>query len=322
MSNRGIDISTFQKGLNLQSVKNHGYNFVMLRAGFTGYGTGVSYNKDDTFENFYNQAKNVGLNVGAYWYSCANTYEKGVNEANYMYNNCLKGKQFEYPIAIDVEDLHWQIQNKEGTTQAIIGFCETLENLGYYVIIYANSNWFNNVINTNKLVDYDKWIAQWSDTEPNFMTHGMWQNSSTGYIDGIQVDTDYSYYDYPEIMKNKGLNGYGNLDNNQNVVVAGQIQYYTVQSGDTLSAIAQRYNTTYQKIASDNGISNPDLIYPGQVLAITGPIEELQYYTVQSGDTLSEIAQRYNTTYQKIANDNGISNPNLIYPGQVLKIVR
>ena len=43
-------------------------------------------------------------------------------------------------------------------------------------------------------------------------------------------------------------------------------------------------------------------------------------YTVKNGDTLSEIAQKYNTTYQKIAKDNNIENPNLIYPNQKLVI--
>ena len=43
-------------------------------------------------------------------------------------------------------------------------------------------------------------------------------------------------------------------------------------------------------------------------------------YVVKKGDTLSGIAKRFGTTYQKIASDNGIANPNLIYPGQELKI--
>lgn len=101
---------------------------------------------------------------------------------------------------------------------------------------------------------------------------------------------------------------------------------YTVVRGDTLSGIASRYGTTYQKIASDNGISNPNLIYPGQVLKIysgnggnSGGGGET-VYTVVAGDTLSGIAAKYGTTYQKIAADNGIANPNLIYPGQTLVI--
>ena len=102
---------------------------------------------------------------------------------------------------------------------------------------------------------------------------------------------------------------------------------YTVKSGDTLSAIAAKYGTTYQKIASDNGISNPNKIYPGQVLKINGATNNTtntqdvsKTYTVKSGDTLSAIAVKYGTTYQEIARKNGIANPNKIYPGQVLKI--
>jgi len=97
---------------------------------------------------------------------------------------------------------------------------------------------------------------------------------------------------------------------------------YTVVSGDTLSGIAAKFGTTYQKLAQINGIENPDLIYPGQVLKLTGTAaaSSAVYYTVKKGDTLSEIASRYGTTYQKLAKENGIKNPNLIYPGQKLRI--
>ena len=320
---KGIDISTFQKGLNLTSAKNQGFEFVMIRAGFTGYGIGVSLNKDDMFEEFYRQCKAIGLKVGAYWYSCANTYEKGVNEAKYMYENCLKGKQFEYPIAIDVEDEHWQIQDKNGTSKAIQGFCETLENLGYYVVVYANTNWFNNHINLEMIKNYDKWIAQWSENAPNVsFSYNLWQNSASGYIDGINVDTDVSYIDFESVIKNKGLNGYNENSNNQNNNTNNSSEItYIVKAGDTLSAIAQRYGTTYQKIASDNNIKNPDLIYVGQPLKIYTNVSEITYI-VKAGDTLSAIAQRYGTTYQKIASDNNIENPNLIYIGQELRILR
>ena len=208
MATKGLDISTYQKGINFDSIKNSGWNFLILRAGFTGWGTGVNYNKDDCFEDFYKQAKARGINVGAYWYSCANTKQKGIDEANFMYNNCLKGKQFEYPIYIDVEDEHHQIKTKSGTTDAIIGFCETLENLGYYVGIYANSNWFKNYIETSRLNDYDKWLAQWTSSQPNFMSYGVWQNSSSGAVGNKTVDTNYSYKDYPTIIKNGGFNGF------------------------------------------------------------------------------------------------------------------
>ena len=96
---------------------------------------------------------------------------------------------------------------------------------------------------------------------------------------------------------------------------------YTVQSGDTLSSIAAKFGTSYQTLASLNGISNPNLIYVGQVLQVTGSASTGSvYYTVRAGDNLSSIASRYNTSYQSIASLNGLANPNLIFAGQTLKV--
>lgn len=91
---------------------------------------------------------------------------------------------------------------------------------------------------------------------------------------------------------------------------------YTVKSGDTLSGIAAKYNTTYQKLAEYNNISNPNKISVGQKIKIPGN----RTYTVQKGDTLSKIAAKYGTTYQALAKYNNISNPNIISVGQVIKI--
>ncbi len=96
---------------------------------------------------------------------------------------------------------------------------------------------------------------------------------------------------------------------------------YTVRAGDTLSSIASKFGTSYQALASLNGISNPNLIYVGQVLRVNGSASASSvYYTVRAGDNLSAIASRYGTSYQSIAALNGLSNPNLIYAGQTLKI--
>lgn len=104
---------------------------------------------------------------------------------------------------------------------------------------------------------------------------------------------------------------------------------YTVQRGNTLSGIALRYGTTVREIASINNIKNINLIFPGQILKIptnstvqgnetraTGKI----IYTVKVGDTLSQIALRYGVTVNQIVALNNIKNPNLIYPGEKLRI--
>ena len=125
------------------------------------------------------------------------------------------------------------------------------------------------------------------------------------------------------IINSNNLTKYDVVEDVENSIDNSNYIEYTVKSGDTLSEIAQKYNTTYQKIAQDNNIENPNLIYPNQKLKIyTNVSQETKeiIYIVKSGDTLSEIAQKYNTTYQKIAKDNNISNPNLIYPNQKLVI--
>ena len=103
-------------------------------------------------------------------------------------------------------------------------------------------------------------------------------------------------------------------------------QTYTVRSGDTLSGIAARYGTTWQHLQQLNGLADPNRIYVGQVLKVTGsapaaaPAPAARTYTVRPGDTLSGIAARYGTTWQHLQQINGIRNANLIRVGQVLRI--
>ena len=95
---------------------------------------------------------------------------------------------------------------------------------------------------------------------------------------------------------------------------------YTVRPGDTLWAIARRFGTTVQDLVRANNIADPNLIYPGQVLTIPGHDDMQAVYTVRPGDTLWAIAQRFGTTVQELVNLNGIADPDLIYPGQVLRL--
>lgn len=109
----------------------------------------------------------------------------------------------------------------------------------------------------------------------------------------------------------------------------GSNTVYIVKRGDTLSSIAIRYRTSVNELARMNGISNPNLIYPGEQIIIynddvsigsgqnaTGKI----LYRIESGNTLSQIALKYNTTVQAIAELNQITNPNLIYAGELIRI--
>lgn len=325
----GIDLSSYQKGINLSQAKNEGVQFVILRAGYTGYGNGVSKAKDNNFETFYSQCKSLGIPVGAYWFSCANTYQKGVDEANWMYENCLKGKQFEYPIYLDVEEdagsRHYLSgAGKEAITAGIKGFCETMESKGYYTGVYASSSWFSTLIDASIPNRFDCWVANWSNSNPGSPAHGLWQFGGetnrirSNKIAGYTVDQNYAYKDYPSIIKSGKMNGFGSeaitptpapskKSNEEiaNEVIAGQWGNGEDRK-NKLTAAGYDYNAIQAIVNQKTGTSS---VQPAT-----------QTYTVKKGDTLSSIASRYGTTYQELARINGISNPNKIYPGQVLKI--
>ena len=93
-----------------------------------------------------------------------------------------------------------------------------------------------------------------------------------------------------------------------------------MQAGDTLSGIAARFGTTVAELVSLNNISDPNLIYVGQVLKIPSSGNSSRTYTVQAGDTLSYIAAKFGTTVANLVTLNNISDPNLIYVGQVLYV--
>ena len=207
---KGIDVSKFQSGLKITEVKKAGYKFVIIRGGFTGYGAKRPKRVDPSFEDFYQQCKAAEMPCGVYYYSCAKTMQEGIDEAEFLFKSCLHGKQFEYPIYIDVENEYWQGKNISGVTDAVIGFCDTLEKLGYYVGVYASLSWFNNKLETKRLARFTKWVASWSDKKPEFNHIGfdLWQNSDCGIIGKMLVDTDVTYKDFPSIMKKLGKNGF------------------------------------------------------------------------------------------------------------------
>jgi spore coat assembly protein SafA len=100
---------------------------------------------------------------------------------------------------------------------------------------------------------------------------------------------------------------------------------YQVQPGDTMSAIAYRYNVTLNALISANPqISDPNLIYPGQAIQVPPPsavipITGQRIYIVLAGDTLSGIAHAYDTSVPALVKANpGITDPDLIYPGELI----
>lgn len=206
MQKFGIDISTWQKGFNFDKAKAEGVEFVILRAAY-------STRKDGQFETFYKQCKEKGLPVGAYHYSMAKTVAAAKKEAEFMLS-VLEGKQFEYPIYIDVEDKVQMALGKDVLTAIIQTYCDTLEKAGYYAGIYSTYAYLNAYTHIDKLDRYDKWIAQWVRKCSCPKPYGMWQFGGetnkirTNNVAGVTCDQNYAYKDYPTQIKNAGLNGF------------------------------------------------------------------------------------------------------------------
>ena len=247
------------------------------------------------------------MKIGVYYYSCADSRAFGVAEAEFLYQNCLKGKSFDLPVYIDVENPQWQGKNKKGVTDAIIGFCETIEKYGFRSGVYASTFWLNKMIDTARLSNISKWVANWSKTKPSFAydKFDMWQCSGDSgnrvLVCGKVIDTDIWYGETTsntekpsnntkkksietiakEVIDGKWGNGserqkklteagydYKKIQDKVNEILKTSEKTYTVKKGDTLSGIAKKYKTTVAKLKKLNDIKDVNKIYVGQVLKI------------------------------------------------------
>lgn len=204
MIKQGIDVSKYQGLINWSKVRT---DFAIVRAGHGRY----IDQKDPMFERNYAGAKAAKIPVGAYWYS----YATSVGEARKEAEVCLQvlaGKQFEYPIYFDVEDSRQSKLDKATLTAICEAFCDTLEKAGYYVGVYASTYWFAHKLDHARLASrHTIWLADYRKYYNRDMARNMHQITSNGHVSGIsgRVDLDISTLDFPAIIKDHGLNGYG-----------------------------------------------------------------------------------------------------------------
>lgn len=218
---KGVDISRWNHQIDSASgsylpidweaVKAAGFEFVILKAGSTKSGI------EPTFEMDYAGAKAAGLEVGAYFYTYSLTVE-GITKDVEMLMLWLEGKQFEYPIYLDLEDSSLLSLGKNHLSAMCEAFLGKLQANGYYAGLYTNHNWLTNILDTARMVTlFDIWYARYPGTSvPTWNEEkygrqlGMWQFTESGTIPGLDgyFDFNYSYKDYSELMKKWGLNGY------------------------------------------------------------------------------------------------------------------
>ena len=200
---KGIDVSYAQGVIDWEKVKASGLvDFAILRA---GYGRETSQ-VDTQFERNYAACKRLGIPVGVYWYSYATTAAEAEQEAKVCLQT-IRGKQFEYPVAFDIEEARCLPQADALCT----AFCTTLENAGYYTAIYTFKSALESNFSAAVKNRYDIFLSHIGVQQTDYAgSYGLWQYSWTGCISGISgdVDLDYAYKDYPTMIQNAGLNGF------------------------------------------------------------------------------------------------------------------
>jgi lysozyme len=315
MQVKGIDISKWQGAIDFQKVKNTGIEFVIIRA---GYGT---KGKDEFFESNYKKAKAAGLHVGAYWYSYANGFKEAGEEAD-AFLRALSGKQFDYPVYLDMEEKSQLDAGMDFCSGLIRTFCGKLEAAGYFTGFYTSSSYVRAVVKEEIRKRYSFWCAQWASACSFAGSCGIWQFSSNGTVPGIsgRVDLDYAYQDFPSIIVNGGFNGYKSSAKNQESqptsaltieeaakkVIAGEFGNGD-QRRKAIEALGLSYDAVQKRV--------------NELVHSSTPNQSKVYYSVVSGDTLSGIAAKHNLTLATLLNLNpSIKNPNVIYPGQKIRV--
>ena len=202
----GIDISRWQRGMDLEEAQAEGAAFVILRGA-------AGCDKDSCFDGFYQQAQALGLGVGCYQYSLATTEEQARSEARYLIDNVLRGRQFAYPIYMDCEDAAQKALGKAAMDAVIHAWCDAMEAAGYFAGVYTNGDFYRNYCSGAALSQrYTWWYAAWCREEiTDFPMHQF--GGETNLVRGNTVagrvcDQDYCYVDFPAVIRAAGRNGY------------------------------------------------------------------------------------------------------------------
>ena len=219
----GVDLSKWSYSVNFDKLKRAGVDFVILRVG-------SHTNLDPTFEEFYREAKRVGLDVGVYFFTYSTDKAGAIRDAKNV-SKWLEGKALEYPVFYDIEDDpsedHYPSTfSQEQIMELAHTFMTEMVNYGYYPGLYTNNKFLYNIFNEEKTLKlYDVWYARYaadgteidkflsSNLDSYSSIYSIWQYQGdvdkflSGAVTG-KCDLNYAFKNYPAIMKKFGFNGY------------------------------------------------------------------------------------------------------------------
>lgn len=193
----GVDVSSYQKDVDWQQVKEAGFAFAMLRVGFRGYGQTGNLNPDKYAKQNYENATAAGLKVGVYFFSQAITPEEAVEEAEYVLQ-LIEGWDLQMPVVYDWEcladDYRTVVVDSRTLTDCVKAFCDRIGEAGYMPMVYFNPDQSRTQMYLEELVDYKFWLAMYTE----FMTYeykvDMWQYTNKGSVPGIKGNADINLW--------------------------------------------------------------------------------------------------------------------------------
>ena len=316
MTLNGIDIASYQSGIDLTVVP---CDFVIIKAT-----QGTGYVNPDC-DRAYQQAKRAGKLRGTYHYVGGGN---AVAEADYYVNN-IKGYLRDGLLAIDWEAEQNSAWGNEAYLEQLVR--RVIERTGIKPLIYSMASRYAQVAAVAKKLDCGLWVAEYADMNPTGYQAHPWREGAYGCAIRQYASTGR-------------LNGWGgDLDLNIAYMTRDQWAKYVNPGGKPAPAPAPSKPAPAPARKSEDAIAaeviagkwgngqdrvnrlkkagyNPATIQAKVNAKLGANKPAARTYTVRAGDNLSAIAAKYGTTYQALAAKNGIANPNLIYPGQVLKI--
>lgn len=199
----GVDLSKYNGEVDFVALKEAGVEFVMLRLGSRGYGSGQIM-LDENFEENMKKATDAGLEIGVYFFSQAITAEEAVEESNFIIQT-LANYKITYPVAFDMEYVEndkarIEALSRDEKTAVAKAFLQNTKVAGYQPLIYGTKEWLIKQIDLTKLTEYDIWLSQQKDMPDYPYKFQMWQYSLEGEISGVNGDVglNISFVDYSE----------------------------------------------------------------------------------------------------------------------------
>ena len=306
---KGIDISHHQRGIDLGAVD---VDFVICKA---TEGNGYT---DEMCDTFYQKAKSLGKKLGVYHFARPDLGNSAEAEADWFVKETL-GYHKEAMLILD-----WESGNLKDTTWARKWLDRVYSKTGVRPVIYMSASVMRSADWGDVVAgDYGLWVANYGTNDGTAQEsvfdryplkywdfYALWQYTSKGRLNGYNGNLDLNYFSGDGTAWDKYAGGSPSSSKPSNPVetkstdeLAREVIAGKYGNGDARKqALGSRYDEVQARVNEILGTN------------------KVEYYVVQKNDNLTKIANKYGTTVNQLVAWNNISNPNLIYAGQKLRV--